>query len=242
MASNTDVEHASLRAEILESGKHIISVANIVVTLAGAAILAAFQFRNPYVALLPLFPLYYGHLVAFSTSQTIARTSVYLRFVQKERYEDLLHSLRLKTDSDEHAMRLKIALPSRWITPHTVVWEQWISPILQVLFIILGYVCLIFFGLVSWLIDTIPNTTPNATPDLVLPLTYNIAILIVISIIWIWITLQSKRGTNAIYGEQSMIKQFEDAWNDVVRMEVGKTVKPTDSGEERMLGTDQPKV
>jgi hypothetical protein len=45
----TDIEHSSLRQEILDSGSHSISVANIVVTVTGAAILAGFQFRNPYM-------------------------------------------------------------------------------------------------------------------------------------------------------------------------------------------------
>ena len=70
---NTDIEHASLRQEINENATHALNVTNVVLALLGLAVVAAFEFRNPYVVLLPLMSLYYGRLVLFNNEQRTTR-------------------------------------------------------------------------------------------------------------------------------------------------------------------------
>ncbi len=223
---STDVEHASLRQEILDNGSHAVNVANIVVTLTGVAIVAAFQFRNPYVALLPLFVLFYGHIVLFNNTQTIARNSVYLRLVEHERYERVLYALRIKILARETANRARSPWIIRWLVPHSVLWESWIAPILQNMFIALGFVCIIFFGLVAWLVETNPNTAPNASPDLILPPQYNIGIAIIVSIMWLLIAIRSRRVAQPLFGKGNMIQQFEAALLEITSEgTTGKTVE-----------------
>lgn len=213
---NTGVEHTSLRQEILENGAHAINVANIVVTLTGVAIVAAFQFRNPYVVLLPLFVLYYGYIVLFNNSQTIARNSVYLRLVENERYERVLYSLRMEVLENEEKARAKIPRSMRWLIPHSILWEQWIAPILQTMFIVLGFVCILLFGLIAWLVETKPNTAPNTPPDLILPFAYNFIIVLVIFLIWLVITIRSRRIAHPFYGKGNMAQQYEQAFLKVL--------------------------
>ncbi len=85
--NRTSVEHESLRSEILKRNEESIGVTSFVLAFTGAAFIAAFQFRNPYVALLPLLVLYFGKRLVFNSTQTIIRISVYLQVFGRDRYE-----------------------------------------------------------------------------------------------------------------------------------------------------------
>lgn len=225
---NTDIEHESLRQEIISSGTHSIDTANIAVTIAGAAILAAFQFRNPYIALLPLFPLYYSHNIVFNNSQTIARTSVYLRLIEGDRYEKLLHKLRIILKDDEDKMKTKRRRLLRWLRPHSVLWEQWISPILQTMFLILGLICILCFGLIAWLVVSKPNIAANASPDLVLGPVYNAVIFAVVFFVWLVLAIRSRRIAHPFYGKRNMVEQFEEAWSKILAADSQKKLQADD--------------
>jgi len=170
-----------------------------------------------YIVLLPLFTLYHGHLLTFNTSQTISRTSVYLRMIEKERYEELLQKLRRQIEKDEREHMERIPLPVRWFVPHTVLWEEWIAPILRRMFIILGFVCIAFYETIARLIVLRPNTAPNAPPDLILPPVINDAIFVVFLLAWLWIAIASaRRDAHPLYGKGNMSEQFEKAWKKVL--------------------------
>ena len=213
---STDIEHASLRQEILENGKHAINVANIVVTLTGAAIVAAFQLRNPYIVLFPLFALYYGHTVLFNNMQTIVRSSVYLRIVEKEKYERILYDLRREIQKKEERARSNIPRPMRWLKPHSILWEQWIAPILQAMFIVLGFVCILLSGLIAWLVETKPNIAPNASSDLVLPFAHNVIVIVIVFFTWLIVAIRSRRIVHPFYGKANMSQQYEQAFERVM--------------------------
>lgn len=222
---NREIEHASLRQEIIESGTHAINAANIVVAVTGVALVAAFQFESSLIALLPLFPLYYSYKIAFNSTQTIARTSVYLRFVEKEQYEEYLSRLRQKTYRDDEERRRQRWWISRLVTPHSVLREEWISPILQSLFLWLGAFCLLvaaWFVVLKW--DALQLAVssgfsilpPGQTASSVLIVIISLILVVTAAVIWPAFAVRHVlRFRDPLYGSESMIGQFESAWMEV---------------------------
>lgn len=211
--STREVEHASLREEILQNNHHSINVANLAITVTGTALVAAFQFRNPYIALLPLFILYCGHRITFNNSQTIARISVYLRFVENEKYETVLNVLRREIRNSEEEARSRTHGPWRCLTRRSVLWEHWMGPIIESIFFVLGTVCIVVFGVLVLLVEeTKACLPPDASPDLILDPVTNTVIFVVCLVIWLTVVGLSLRGMRPLYGAGNMIEEYEKAF------------------------------
>jgi len=208
----------SLREEMLKTHDRTVSVAALVMTVTAAAFAASFQFRNPYILLLPLALLYFGMWVADEGYQTIVRIAVELRLAG-DVHECRIRWLRRYVDETNRVLKDRVLsergvpVALRGLAPRAPMEEHWVAGIIKTLYATVGVLCLVFFFLLSGLLRAHPLVNPVAAPDLLLPLGWNIVIGILASLVWVGALCQaSRRLGQRLYREKR--EKTIDLWDD----------------------------
>jgi len=204
---NTE-EYVSLREEILQCQSNIVNTTGFVLASLGVFVAAAFEFRNPILALFPLLILYLGHVVLFNNAQTTARNATYIKVFWESRspdfgWETRLDRLREKTqEAAESAVR-----------------EQWMSPLAQMAFVVAGAVCIVISGWISYWTNANPQSMDLVSPNTPLSIVFFTGFLLISTIGWGVFWFRTRDQRRVIYKRDSLVEVLESKWSEVKESE-----------------------
>ena len=214
---NTE-EYISLREEILQCGTNSINTMGFVIAAVGAFVTAAFGFNTPIAALVPLLILYLGLRILENSAQTTARNSTYIRVFWESRSPDFQWETRLSKHRESvdqswtESRRKRIAR----LQPSPLVYERWMAPLAQRVFLFCGFACIgvfVWLSVFQWL-NAGANLQLHTLTDWAGLIAF-VTLLAFSLLSWLLISLRTQRLGRVIYGDSCMMEEMIEIWTKV---------------------------
>jgi hypothetical protein len=219
---NTE-EYVSLRQEVIENQKFVLTTVGFVLTAAGLLLGIAIQSTNPIMALFALVILYLGQKLVCNNAQTEARAATYLMVFWETRTQDFHWEQRqakyrqLVAAHEQQNGRVSAFL--HWLFG-SVLEEQWMATTVQWAFYFIGWLCIAIYLLLwqstDWqFLKSSPTPVPNPLANVWL-----FYLLAGFSILfWIRILFRLPKQTQPFRGRENMMDEMLKIWQRVRRTE-----------------------
>jgi hypothetical protein len=151
--ADASLEYKSLRQEILQTLSQLTAMGTLAVTASAVILGAAFQIKNPIVALLPLPLIVVCNGLVLNYSQAIGRIATYLRIFHEsdnasQRWEIRLGLFRIEADK-LYPVRKR---PLFWVFPRHLAKEVWLAPLIERALVVVGWGCIAVYGWMGWVL------------------------------------------------------------------------------------------
>ena len=227
--ADSSLEYQSLREEILQSLSQLTAMGTLGVTASVVILGAAFQIKNPIVALLPLPLIVVCNALVLNYSQAIGRIATYLRVFHEADSASLQWEIRLGHFRKETEKRFPVRRrPLHWVFPPHLVKEIWLAPLIERGLVFVGWGCLCVYAWMGWvLLRNWSEFEKSPAASLLMPrYLSNLQALILVGglavLAWAAVTVYFFR---AVGDKEKLVGPMEAMWRAVKDREHGQSAE-----------------